>query len=71
VANAGGVIVARVVPKAQSELFYLAEKFMGRLVGWFEADLTAINVQLSAPPEPPKRRRRRAAKRRRATRKRR
>jgi hypothetical protein len=64
VANAGGVIVARVVPKAPSELFYLAEKFMGRLVGWFEADLAAINVQFTGVPAPPQRRRRRAAKRR-------
>ena len=45
VANAGGVIVARVFPKASRDLFYLAEKFMGRLVAWFEDELTAINVQ--------------------------
>lgn len=58
VANAGGVIIARVVPKAPGELFYLAEKFMGRLVAWFERDLSAINVQFSAlPPEKKKRRR--------------
>jgi hypothetical protein len=46
VANAGGVIVARVHPKTSRDLFYLAEKFMGRLVAWFEADLSAINVQV-------------------------
>jgi hypothetical protein len=45
VANAGGVIVARVSPKTSRDLFYLAEKFMGRLVAWFEDELTAINVQ--------------------------
>jgi hypothetical protein len=58
VANAGGVVVARVVPKAPRDLFYLAEKFMGRLVAWFERDLSAINVQFSVlPPEKKKRRR--------------
>jgi len=60
IANAGGVVVARVMPKERRDLFYLAEKFMGRLVAWFEADLAAINVQFPVPvPEP---RRRRAAK---------
>ena len=52
VANAGGVVVARVYPKAPRDLFYLAEKFMGRMVAWFEEELTAINVQFlldSAP----------------------
>jgi hypothetical protein len=58
VANAGGVIVARVVPKAPRDLFYLAEKFMGRLVAWFEADLAAINVQFGVVPPEPKGRRR-------------
>jgi hypothetical protein len=71
VANAGGVIVARVVPKAPSELFYLAEKFMGRLVGWFETDLSAINVQLSGEKAEPQRRRRRGVKRRRVAKRRR
>jgi hypothetical protein len=64
VAQAGGVIVARVVPKAPRDLFYLAEKFMGRLVAWFEHDLAAINVQFSAVPPEPKRRRRGARARR-------
>jgi hypothetical protein len=45
VANAGGVIVARVHPNTTRDLFYLAEKFMGRLVAWFEDELSAINVQ--------------------------
>jgi hypothetical protein len=63
VADAGGVVVARVVPKAPRDLFYLAEKFMGRLVAWFEADLAAINVQFGVVQKEPKRRRRRAAKR--------
>lgn len=45
VANAGGVVVATVCPKEPRDIFYLAEKFMGRLVAWFEEDLSAINVQ--------------------------
>lgn len=45
VANAGGVVTARIVPKERGDLFYLGEKFMGRMVAWFENDLAAINVQ--------------------------
>lgn len=57
IANANGVLVAHVMPKSPSDLFYLAEKFTGRLVAWFEADLVAINIQFVAPPPKPKRRR--------------
>lgn len=52
VANAGGVITARVVPKERRDIFYLAEKFMGRMVAWFEDDLAAINVQFVDASEP-------------------
>ena len=64
VANAGGVVVARVVPKTSRDLFYLAEKFMGRLVAWFADDLASINVQFLADPPATKRKRRVAPKRR-------
>lgn len=50
VANAGGIVVARVTPKTPRDLFYLAEKFMGRVVAWFEDDLAAINVQFLGQP---------------------
>ena len=56
VANAGGVIVAQVHPKVRRDLFYLAEKFMGRLAAWFEEELIAINVQFV--PEPAGRKKR-------------
>lgn len=46
VSSAGGVLAAQIHPKEARDLFYLAEKFMGRLVAWFEDDLAAINVQL-------------------------
>ena len=60
IANAGGVLVAHVLPKTPADLFYLAEKFTGRLVAWFEPDLVAINIQfLADPPKPRKRRRQR------------
>jgi hypothetical protein len=55
VANAGGVVVARVHPKATRDLFYLAEKFMGRMVAWFEEELSAINVQFLPAPAPKRR----------------
>jgi hypothetical protein len=58
-ANADGVLVAHVIPKTPSDLFYLAEKFAGRLIAWFEADLLAINIQFVPDPPKPKRRRRR------------
>jgi hypothetical protein len=56
-ADAGGVLVAYVHPKTPADLFYLAEKFTGRLIAWFEQDLVAINVQF-LPDPPPKGRRR-------------
>ncbi len=58
VANANGVLVAHVLPKTSNDLFYLAEKFTGRLVAWFETDLVAINLQFLPDPPPKKRRRR-------------
>ena len=57
--NAGGVLVAHVYPKSPDDLFYLAEKFTGRLVAWFAADLAAINIQFMPDPAPTRRRRKR------------
>jgi hypothetical protein len=45
VANAEGVLVAHIYPKESKDLFYLSEKFIGRLIGWFEDQLVAINIQ--------------------------
>lgn len=59
ISNAGGVLVAQVKPKTPDDLFYLAEKFAGRLIAWFEKDLLAINIQFIHEPEKPKRKRRR------------
>jgi hypothetical protein len=50
VANAGGVLVARVTPKEPRDIFYLAEKFMGRMVAWFEKDLAGIHLQFLDEP---------------------
>ncbi|HEX9581496.1 MAG TPA: hypothetical protein VF970_10365 [Gemmatimonadales bacterium] len=58
VGGAGGVLVAQIHPKSARDVFYLSEKFLGRLVAWFEEHLAAINVQF-APDPPPRRRRRR------------
>lgn len=57
IANGNGVLVAHVHPKTSNDLFYLAEKFTGRLVAWFETDLVAINIQFVSDPPPKKRRR--------------
>lgn len=55
IAHGGGVVMARIVPKAPRDLFYLGEKFIGRMVAWFEEDLSAINVQLLETPKAVKR----------------
>jgi len=48
IANADGILVAHLHPTTPDDLFYLAEKFTGRLVAWFQPDLAAINVQFVA-----------------------
>ena len=60
ISDAGGVLVSHVYPKSPSDLFYLAEKFTGRLVAWFGDSLLSINIQLVPEPEKPARRKRRA-----------
>ena len=45
VANAEGVLIVQIHPKEAKDLFYLSEKFIGRLIGWFEHQLVAINIQ--------------------------
>ena len=54
----GGVLVAHIHPASQRDQFYLTEKFMGRLIAWFEKDLLAINVQFVPEPEKPARKKR-------------
>lgn len=58
IADANGVLVAHVHPATAADQFYLAEKFMGRLIAWFEADLHAIDIQFIPEPEKPTRKRR-------------
>ncbi len=64
ISDAGGVLVAHIHPKTPNDLFYLAEKFTGRLIAWFERDLVAINIQCMPEPEKPARRKRKAVSRR-------
>lgn len=45
VASAEGVLIAQIYPKEPKDLFYLSEKFIGRLIGWFADRLVAINIQ--------------------------
>jgi hypothetical protein len=58
VASAKGVLVARIQSKNPDDAFFLVEKFIGRLVAWFENELAAINLQF-LPEEATKKRRRR------------
>lgn len=69
ISDAGGVLVAHVHPATPRDQFYLAEKFMGRLIAWFEGDLLAINIQFVPEPEKPNRAKRKPAKRKPARRK--
>ena len=45
VANAEGVLTAKIYPKKPKDEFYLSEKFIGRLIAWFEDQLVAVNIQ--------------------------
>lgn len=45
VTGAEGILIAQIYPKEPKDLFYLSEKFIGRLIGWFSDRLLAINVQ--------------------------
>ncbi len=45
IANAEGTVVAHIFPKDPKDLFYLSEKFIGRLISWFEDRLIAVNIQ--------------------------
>jgi hypothetical protein len=63
IADAGGVLVAHIHPKTPADLFYLAEKFTGRLVAWFERDLLSINIQIVPEPETAKPKHRRRSRR--------
>lgn len=56
VGNAAGVLTAKVHPKTPRDLFYLAEKFLGRLIAWFEPELAAINLQFIGTARPAPRR---------------
>jgi len=58
VANAKGVLIARIYSKNPADAFFLVEKFVGRLVAWFENELAAINLQFLQEEAPRKRRRR-------------
>ncbi len=45
IGSADGIVVAQIRPHTNSDLFFLAEKFIGRLTAWFSDELVAINIQ--------------------------
>jgi len=57
VGNANGILVAEIRSPDPTRNFFFAEKFIGRLVAWFEGQLAAINLQF-LEEAPPKRKRR-------------
>ena len=44
VTKADGILLAQIRPKEPKDHFYLSEKFIGRLIAWFEDRLVAINI---------------------------
>jgi hypothetical protein len=46
VGSAEGVLIAQVFPSVKRGRYYLVEKFVGRLIGWFEAEIVAVNMQV-------------------------
>lgn len=61
VRGADGVVVAHIYPKSPRDVFYLSEKFLGRLVAWFEESLAAINLQFAPEVKGRKVKRRRSS----------
>lgn len=59
VRGADGVLVAHIHPSSPRDVFYLSEKFLGRLAAWFEEHLAAINVQFVPQVEKRRKRKRR------------
>lgn len=57
VGSADGVLVAQIRPRDSGQLFFLTEKFIGRLTAWFVKDLIAINIQFTPDAGTRKRRR--------------
>jgi len=50
VGSADGVLVAEIHPDDEDDAYFFAEKFIGRLVAWFQFDLVAINIQFRGKP---------------------
>ena len=55
VGSADGVLVAEVHTADVNDVYFFAEKFVGRLVAWFQSDLAAINMQFRTDIQPPRR----------------
>lgn len=64
VGRANGVLVAQISSPDPKYVFFFAEKFIGRLVAWFEGSLATINLQFleDAPKKKGRGRRRRKKK---------
>jgi hypothetical protein len=56
VGSADGVLVAEIHTADANDVYFFAEKFVGRLVAWFQADLAAINMQFRTDLQRPGRR---------------
>jgi hypothetical protein len=52
VGSADGVVVAEIHANHETDTYFFAEKFIGRLVAWFLPDLAAINVQFRGADAP-------------------
>jgi len=64
VGSADGVLVAEIHTDSENDTYFFAEKFIGRLVAWFQLDLAAINIQFRDSPAQKSRRKKRRHSRR-------
>lgn len=60
VGSADGIVVAKIRPARASDDWFLAEKFIGRLIAWFPSHIVAINLQFHDQSPAPSRKKRRA-----------
>jgi|SRR3974390_1307277 len=51
VGSADGVLVAEIHAAMDEDTYFFAEKFIGRLVAWFQSELLAINIQFRDLPQ--------------------
>jgi hypothetical protein len=63
IADADGVLVAEVHSDTEDNTYFFVEKFIGRLVAWFQPEMAAINIQFREVSAQPSRRKQKGSRR--------